>query len=70
MSPDTRERLRQYGTSLSQAHACHVEVPTDVQCSYCADTYTPLTNGFGSMACKASYRCDSYHEPPDYFECV
>ncbi|WP_423061948.1 1,2-phenylacetyl-CoA epoxidase subunit PaaD [Citrobacter portucalensis] len=70
MSPDARERLRKYGISPPQAHACHAEMPTDVQCPRCASTHTSLISEFGSTACKALYRCDSCREPFDYFKCI
>ena len=70
MSPDARERLRQYGISPPQAHACHAEMPTDVQCPRCGSTHTSLISEFGSTACKALYRCDSCREPFDYFKCI
>ena len=71
MSPDARERLRQYGISPPQAHACHAdEMPKDVVCSRCGSTHTSLISEFGSTACKALYRCDSCREPFDYFKCI
>ncbi len=71
MSPDARERLRQYGISPPQAHACHADaLPKDVVCPRCGSTHTSLISEFGSTACKALYRCDSCREPFDYFKCI
>lgn len=71
MSPDARERLRQYGISPPHAHACHAgEMPKDVVCPRCGSTHSSLISEFGSTACKALYRCDSCREPFDYFKCI
>lgn len=71
MSPDARERLRQYGISPPQAHACHAgEMPKDVLCPRCGSIHTSLISEFGSTACKALYRCESCREPFDYFKCI
>ncbi|MFP2237429.1 1,2-phenylacetyl-CoA epoxidase subunit PaaD [Pseudescherichia vulneris] len=70
MTPDARERLRQYGISPPQAHACHSGMPTDVACPRCASTHTTMISEFGSTACKALYRCNSCREPFDYFKCI
>ncbi|HEY4467742.1 MAG TPA: 1,2-phenylacetyl-CoA epoxidase subunit PaaD [Klebsiella sp.] len=70
MSPDARERLRQYGISPPQTHACRTEMPVDVVCPRCGSTHTSLISEFGSTACKALYRCDSCREPFDYFKCI
>jgi len=70
MNADARERLRQYGISPPQAHACHASVPEDVVCPRCGSTHTSLISEFGSTACKALYRCDSCREPFDYFKCI
>ncbi|QLY69300.1 phenylacetate-CoA oxygenase subunit PaaJ [Citrobacter freundii] len=71
MNPDARERLRQYGISPPQAHACQAdEMPKDVLCPRCGSTHSSLISEFGSTACKALYRCESCREPFDYFKCI
>lgn len=70
MSDDARERLRQYGISPPQAHACHTAVPEAVTCPRCGSTHSSLISEFGSTACKALYRCESCREPFDYFKCI
>lgn len=70
LSPDARERLRQYGISPPQGHACHAPTATDVACPRCGSTHTSLISEFGSTACKALYRCDACREPFDYFKCI
>lgn len=70
MNADARERLRQYGISPPQAHACHAAVPEAVACPRCGSTHSTLISEFGSTACKALYRCDSCREPFDYFKCI
>jgi ring-1,2-phenylacetyl-CoA epoxidase subunit PaaD len=70
MSADARERLRQYGISPPQAHACHAGIPEAVSCPRCGSTHSTLISEFGSTACKALYRCDGCREPFDYFKCI
>lgn len=70
MSQDARERLRQYGISPPQGHACHADMPVEVSCPRCGSAHTSLISEFGSTACKALYRCDSCREPFDYFKCI
>jgi ring-1,2-phenylacetyl-CoA epoxidase subunit PaaD len=70
MGPEARERLRQYGISPPQDHACHAHMPDEVVCPRCGSRHTSLISEFGSTACKALYRCDSCREPFDYFKCI
>lgn len=70
MTPDARERLRQYGISPPSGHSCHAHLPAEVTCPRCASTRTTMISEFGSTACKALYRCDSCREPFDYFKCI
>lgn len=70
MNASARERLRRYGISPPQAHACHTGLPTQVSCPRCASTQSTLISEFGSTACKALYRCDNCREPFDYFKCI
>ncbi len=70
MTPDARERLREYGISPPAGHSCHAHLPPEVRCPRCASVHTTLISEFGSTACKALYRCDSCREPFDYFKCI
>jgi len=70
MNQAARERLRQYGISPPQGHACHAHMPEEVVCPRCASRHTSLISEFGSTACKALYRCESCREPFDYFKCI
>ena len=70
MNQDARERLRQYGISPPQGHACHAGLPQEVVCPRCGSVHTTPISEFGSTACKALYRCDSCREPFDYFKCI
>ena len=71
MTPDARTRLREYGISPPQAHACHASgPPQEVSCPRCGSTHTSVISEFGSTACKALYRCNSCREPFDYFKCI
>ncbi|WP_434641558.1 1,2-phenylacetyl-CoA epoxidase subunit PaaD [Klebsiella sp. I138] len=70
MNQDARERLRQYGISPPQGHACHAGLAQEVVCPRCGSVHTAPISEFGSTACKALYRCDSCREPFDYFKCI
>lgn len=70
MSPEAKTRLREYGISPPQGHACHATVAAQVTCPRCGSEHTSLISEFGSTACKALYRCDSCREPFDYFKCI
>lgn len=70
MNSGARERLRRYGISPPQLHACHSTLPEQVSCPRCGSTQSTLISEFGSTACKALYRCDSCREPFDYFKCI
>ena len=71
MTPEARARLREYGISPPQAHACTASgIAQEVACPRCASTRTTMISEFGSTACKALYRCDSCREPFDYFKCI
>ncbi|MGB7801705.1 1,2-phenylacetyl-CoA epoxidase subunit PaaD [Buttiauxella sp.] len=71
MTPAAKTRLREYGISPPQGHACHAtSEAVDVSCPRCGSVHTSLISEFGSTACKALYRCDSCREPFDYFKCI
>jgi ring-1,2-phenylacetyl-CoA epoxidase subunit PaaD len=40
-----------------------------VQCPHCDSNDTSMVSLFGSTACKSLYKCNSCHEPFDYFKC-
>ncbi len=70
MTPAAKKRLRDYGISPPQGHACHSGAAVSVTCPRCGSPHTSLISEFGSTACKALYRCDSCREPFDYFKCI
>jgi ring-1,2-phenylacetyl-CoA epoxidase subunit PaaD len=68
-----REKLRAYGIAppvvgSSSKRALFGEIT--VACPRCASTQTSKLSEFGSTACKAQYRCNTCHEPFDYFKCI
>jgi ring-1,2-phenylacetyl-CoA epoxidase subunit PaaD len=77
ISPDARERLREYGIAPPTGSAAvGVElVPlmrreTVVECPRCGSRNTELRSEFGSTACKAIYVCAACSEPFDYFKSI
>ena len=77
ISPDARERLREYGIAPPTGSAAvGVElVPlmrreTVVECPRCGSRKTALRSEFGSTACKAIYVCTACAEPFDYFKSI
>ena len=77
ISPDARERLREYGIAPPTGSAAvGVElVPlmrreTVVACPRCGSRNTRLRSEFGSTACKAIYVCTTCAEPFDYFKSI
>lgn len=73
MSPEAKEKMRQYGIAPPVASACnHVMkpgAPVLVKCPRCNSTHTQMVSMFGSTACKALYKCESCKEPFEYFKC-
>ena len=68
-----QEKLRAYGIAppvvgSSSKRALFGEIT--VACPRCASTQTSKLSEFGSTACKAQYRCNTCHEPFDYFKCI
>ena len=60
MSPEGREKLRNYGIAPPGDQA--------LSCPHCNSSDVDLVSEFGSTACKALYRCQSCLEPFDYFK--
>jgi ring-1,2-phenylacetyl-CoA epoxidase subunit PaaD len=76
MSPQAREKLRQYGiapphTQAAAEQPVHFMTPRAmpaVACPHCGSANTTETSHFGSTACKALFRCLDCREPFDYFK--
>jgi ring-1,2-phenylacetyl-CoA epoxidase subunit PaaD len=80
ITPDARQRLREYG--IAPPHAVPADdattsnvvrfaarKPADaVACPRCGSEDTTETSHFSSTACKALYRCLACREPFDYFK--
>ena len=68
MSENGKSKLLEYGIAppleKGQAEQGHV------QCPQCGSTETTKISEFGSTACKALYKCQTCHEPFDYFKCL
>lgn len=79
ITPDARQRLREYG--IAPPHAVPTEDPVAnvvhfasrkpadaVACPRCGSEDTTETSHFSSTACKALYKCLACREPFDYFK--
>ena len=71
ISPEAREKLRQYGiappsglAAVSQPLRMHQAIP----CPRCGSPKSERLSAFGSTACKALYRCTACREPFEYFK--
>ncbi len=68
-----REKLRVYGIAPPVKASNSVRSlfgETIVACPRCTSEDTERVSEFGSTACKALYKCQSCHEPFDYFKCI
>lgn len=73
ITEEGREKLRAYGIAPPAKASNSVRAlfgETVVACPRCASEETERISEFGSTACKALYRCQSCHEPFDYFKCI
>lgn len=74
ISTEGREKLKAYGIAAPNPiqPVCDNEyfsTQQAVQCPRCNSFHTILVSQFGSTACKALYKCESCHEPFEYFKC-
>lgn len=73
ITEEGREKLRAYGIAPPVKASNSVRSlfgETIVACPRCRSEDTERVSEFGSTACKALYRCQSCHEPFDYFKCI
>ena len=73
ITEEGREKLRAYGIAPPVKASNSVRAlfgETVVACPRCASEDTERVREFGSTACKALYKCQSCHEPFDYFKCI
>ena len=73
ITEEGREKLRAYGIAPPVKASNSVRAvfgETVVACPRCASEDTERVSEFGSTACKALYKCQSCHEPFDYFKCI
>jgi ring-1,2-phenylacetyl-CoA epoxidase subunit PaaD len=73
ITEEGREKLRAYGIAPPVKASSSVRAlfgETVVACPRCASEDTERVSEFGSTACKALYKCQSCHEPFDYFKCI
>ncbi|TCP29252.1 ring-1,2-phenylacetyl-CoA epoxidase subunit PaaD [Scopulibacillus darangshiensis] len=62
ISPEGREKLKEYGVSPPPAH--HIEgEPWKIDCPYCGSTYVTMENIFGPTACRSILYCKSCKNP-------
>ena len=73
ITEEGREKLRAYGIAPPVKASNSVRSlfgETVVACPQCGSEDTERVSEFGSTACKALYKCQSCHEPFDYFKCI
>lgn len=73
ITEEGREKLRAYGIAPPVKASNSVRSlfgETVVACPRCASEDTERVSEFGSTACKALYKCQTCHEPFDYFKCI
>ncbi len=73
ITAEGREKLRAYGIAPPANASNSIRAlfgETEVACPRCGSLETARISEFGSTACKALYRCQSCHEPFDYFKCI
>lgn len=73
ITEEGREKLRAYGIAPPMKASNSVRAlfgETVVACPRCASEDTERVSEFGSTACKALYKCQTCHEPFDYFKCI
>ena len=73
ITAEGREKLRAYGIAPPAKASNSIRAlfgETEVACPRCGSLETARISEFGSTACKALYRCQSCHEPFDYFKCI
>ncbi len=73
ITEEGREKLRAYGIAPPVKASNSIRSlfgETVVACPRCASEDTERVSEFGSTACKALYKCQTCHEPFDYFKCI
>ncbi len=70
MSQDARDRLRQYGISPPQGHACHADMPAEVSCPRCGSTHTSLISEFRFHGLQSALSLRQLPRTFDYFKCI
>ncbi len=73
ITAEGRQKLLDYGIappaeSTTDASFLSGKSPV-VHCPQCGSDQTELVSRFGSTPCKALYKCNTCHEPFDYFKC-
>lgn len=59
---------KQCGKTIQIVHFERHYETESVECPHCGSNNTVVTSEFGSTSCKALYRCQTCHEPFDYFK--
>jgi ring-1,2-phenylacetyl-CoA epoxidase subunit PaaD len=69
ITPDGREKLRQYGIVPPQCSAEQaIRVVPRLCCPRCSGAQTEQLSRFGSTPCKSTWRCIECGEPFEYFK--
>ncbi len=71
MTDEAKEKMRRYGISPPVHSGCGdiFKAEQHVSCPKCGSEDTAVVSRFGSTACKALYKCNTCHEPFEYFKC-
>lgn len=71
MSDEAKEKMRRYGISPPVHSGCGniFSAEQHVACPKCGSEDTAVISRYGSTACKALHKCNTCHEPFEYFKC-
>ena len=75
MSDESLKKLEAYGIAPPVKGSADKGVlfasgPKEVPCPQCKSVDTVLVSQFGATACKSMYKCNTCHEPFEYFKCI
>jgi ring-1,2-phenylacetyl-CoA epoxidase subunit PaaD len=72
MTEEGKQKLKAYGIAPPQYSSTRKKAlfeEDEVPCPRCDSADTKLISGFGATSCKASYQCNTCHEPFEHFKC-
>ncbi len=71
ISNEAKTKMNVYGIAPPRHSSCGnlAEAEKHIECPVCGSADTAMLSRYGSTACKALYKCNSCHEPFEYFKC-